>query len=221
MLPDDAMRRSRLPYFFRALYTHMGEHGRIVTVRDEADTPLGVAAWLTTGGYPLRSGCNSPAAVLAARVLPTTARAARREPLHGGAGGRAPKGPPLVPDGALRRPVGATLGRRHDADGARARAGRRRGCRRHLETPGGQRRVLPTFRVRPQRDARRRCRPPAVLHDVASASLHQPIEPSICSSIRRDHSTAYSMGSVRVTGSMKPLTIMPMAWLSVSPRLIR
>lgn len=53
MLPDDAMRRSRLPYFFRALYTHMGEHGRLVTVRDEADTPLGVAAWLTTGGYPL------------------------------------------------------------------------------------------------------------------------------------------------------------------------
>jgi|GEM_PF-4683688 len=48
-----------------------------------------------------------------------------------------------------------------------------------------------------------------------------PIEPSICSSIRRDHSTAYSMGNVRVTGSMNPFTIMPMAWLSVSPRLMR
>jgi GNAT superfamily N-acetyltransferase len=53
LLPDDAMRRSRLPYFFRAVYTHMGDHGRIVTVRNDADEPLGVAAWLTTGGYPL------------------------------------------------------------------------------------------------------------------------------------------------------------------------
>jgi ribosomal protein S18 acetylase RimI-like enzyme len=53
LLPDDAMRRSRLPYFFRSVYTHMGEHGRIVTVRNDADEPLGVAAWLTTGGYPL------------------------------------------------------------------------------------------------------------------------------------------------------------------------
>jgi GNAT superfamily N-acetyltransferase len=53
LLPDDAMRRTRLPYFFRSVYTHMGGHGRIVTVRDDADEPLGVAAWLTTGGYPL------------------------------------------------------------------------------------------------------------------------------------------------------------------------
>jgi GNAT superfamily N-acetyltransferase len=53
LLPDDAMRRSRLPYFFRAVYTHMGDHGRIVTVRDEDDAALGAAAWLTTGGYPL------------------------------------------------------------------------------------------------------------------------------------------------------------------------
>ena len=53
LLPDDAMRRSRLPHFFRAVYAHMGEHGRIVTVRNDADEALGVAAWLTTGGYPL------------------------------------------------------------------------------------------------------------------------------------------------------------------------
>ena len=49
----------------------------------------------------------------------------------------------------------------------------------------------------------------------------QPIEPSICSSISRLHSTAYSIGSVRVTGSMKPLMIIPMAWDSVIPRLMR
>ncbi len=53
LLPDDSMRRSRLPYFFRAVYTHMGDHGRVATVRDEHDVALGVAAWLTTGGYPL------------------------------------------------------------------------------------------------------------------------------------------------------------------------
>ena len=55
----------------------------------------------------------------------------------------------------------------------------------------------------------------------SSGSGGQPTEPSIWSSMRRDHSTAYSMGSVRVTGSMKPLTIMPMACSSERPRLIR
>ncbi|MEA2716605.1 MAG: hypothetical protein QOI99_922 [Actinomycetota bacterium] len=48
-----------------------------------------------------------------------------------------------------------------------------------------------------------------------------PTEPSMLSSISRDHSTAYSMGRVRVTGSMKPLTIMPIACCSERPRLIR
>ena len=51
--------------------------------------------------------------------------------------------------------------------------------------------------------------------------IGQPTLPSICNSMRRLHSTAYSMGSVRVTGSMKPLTIMPMACSSVRPRLFR
>ena len=53
------------------------------------------------------------------------------------------------------------------------------------------------------------------------ARLAQPTEPSICSSMSRLHSTAYSIGSVRVTGSMKPLTIMLMACCSDRPRLIR
>ena len=52
-------------------------------------------------------------------------------------------------------------------------------------------------------------------------TAHQPIDPSICSSISRLHSTAYSIGSVRVTGSMKPFTTMPMACSADSPRLIR
>jgi len=49
----------------------------------------------------------------------------------------------------------------------------------------------------------------------------QPIEPSIWSSISLLHSTAYSMGSVRVTGSMNPLTTIPIACSSDNPRLIR
>ncbi len=53
LLPDDDLRRSRLPIFFRSVYTHMGVHGRIVTVRNDDDEAVGVAAWLTTGGYPL------------------------------------------------------------------------------------------------------------------------------------------------------------------------
>jgi hypothetical protein len=49
----------------------------------------------------------------------------------------------------------------------------------------------------------------------------QPTDPSICSSINRLHSTAYSMGSVLVTGSMKPFTIIPIACDSERPRLIK
>lgn len=49
----------------------------------------------------------------------------------------------------------------------------------------------------------------------------QPTEPSICSSMSRLHSTAYSIGSVRVIGSMKPLTTMLIACSSDRPRLIR
>ena len=48
-----------------------------------------------------------------------------------------------------------------------------------------------------------------------------PMEPSIWSSIRRFISTAYSIGSSRVKGSMKPPTIMPDASSSERPRLIR
>ena len=73
LLPEDSMRRRRLPYFFRAVYTHMGTHGRIVTVRDDDDEVLGVAAWLTTGGYPLPIG-------LQLRQVPSSFRAFYRRP---------------------------------------------------------------------------------------------------------------------------------------------
>ena len=54
-----------------------------------------------------------------------------------------------------------------------------------------------------------------------SARPDQPTEPSICSSIKRLHSTAYSIGSVLVIGSMNPLTTMPTACSSVRPRDMR
>ena len=52
-------------------------------------------------------------------------------------------------------------------------------------------------------------------------SLRHPIEPSICSSIRRFISTAYSIGSSLTIGSMKPLTISLPASSSEMPWLIR
>lgn len=49
----------------------------------------------------------------------------------------------------------------------------------------------------------------------------QPTAPSICSSISRLSSSAYSMGSSRAIGSTKPRTIIAIASSSDRPRLIR
>ena len=49
----------------------------------------------------------------------------------------------------------------------------------------------------------------------------QPTVPSICNSIRRFISTAYSIGSSLTSGSMKPLTIIVAASASLRPRLVR
>ena len=55
----------------------------------------------------------------------------------------------------------------------------------------------------------------------ADDGRHQPTAPSICSSISRLSSRAYSIGSSRAIGSMKPRTIIAMASSSVMPRDIR
>lgn len=81
LLPDDALRRSRLPVFFRSVFTHMGTYGRIVTVRDDTDTTLGVAAWLSPGGYPLSVS-------LQLRQIPSSLRAFYRRPRRLLAGNR-------------------------------------------------------------------------------------------------------------------------------------
>ena len=103
---------------------------------------------------------------------------------------------------------------------SRARASGARGTRR-TRAHGARRwrRAPPAGRRRQRRrrwsssssHGRARARP------VAS----YPTEPSICSSIRRFSSTAYSIGSSRVIGSMKPFTIIAVASASDSPRLIR
>ena len=52
-------------------------------------------------------------------------------------------------------------------------------------------------------------------------NARHPTAPSICSSISRFSSSAYSMGSSRAMGSTNPRTTIAMASSSVSPRLIR
>src|SRR5690625_2320236 len=56
---------------------------------------------------------------------------------------------------------------------------------------------------------------------VFSCGRHQPTAPSICSSISRFSSRAYSMGSSRAIGSTKPRTIIAIASASSIPRDIR
>jgi|GEM_PF-3499362 len=53
------------------------------------------------------------------------------------------------------------------------------------------------------------------------ARLAYPTDPSICNSISRFISTAYSIGSSFTSGSMKPVTIIDDASASLRPRLIR
>src|SRR4029453_15102773 len=50
--------------------------------------------------------------------------------------------------------------------------------------------------------------------------LGHPTEPSICSSMSRFSSSAYSMGSSRAMGSTNPRTTIAIASSSVSPRLL-
>ena len=57
--------------------------------------------------------------------------------------------------------------------------------------------------------------------DNSVGGRHQPTDPSICSSMRRLSSRAYSIGSSLAIGSTKPRTIVAMASFSSRPRLMR
>jgi hypothetical protein len=56
---------------------------------------------------------------------------------------------------------------------------------------------------------------------ASNLNLLYPIEPSISNLIRRFISTAYSIGSSFVNGSIKPMTIICVASAWLSPRLIK
>ena len=58
-------------------------------------------------------------------------------------------------------------------------------------------------------------------HDFQCSRSAHPTDPSICSSISRFISTAYSIGSSLTSGSIKPLTIIVLASASESPRLFK
>ena len=99
-------------------------------------------------------------------------------------------------------------------------------CR--CDSPGGLRTVRPPMcecAVRPWLPSpapRSATASPGAKSSVAMEELTaQPTAPSICSSISRLSSSAYSIGSSRAIGSTNPRTIMAIASSSVSPRLIR
>ncbi len=56
LFPTEKMRSRSLPIFFRTVFAHMGPKGKVVTVRNERDEIVGIAAWQRTGGYPLSVG---------------------------------------------------------------------------------------------------------------------------------------------------------------------
>jgi ribosomal protein S18 acetylase RimI-like enzyme len=56
LLPGAKFRAHALPILFSGQIGHLGNHGRIVVVRDDGDRVVGVAVWLATGGFPLSIG---------------------------------------------------------------------------------------------------------------------------------------------------------------------
>jgi ribosomal protein S18 acetylase RimI-like enzyme len=56
LLPGERFRAHALPILFGGQIAHLGRYGRIVVVRDDRDRVMGVAVWLSTGGFPLSLG---------------------------------------------------------------------------------------------------------------------------------------------------------------------
>jgi ribosomal protein S18 acetylase RimI-like enzyme len=56
LLPGAPFRARALPILFGGQINHLGRYGRIVVVRDDGERIVGVAIWLTTGGFPLSLG---------------------------------------------------------------------------------------------------------------------------------------------------------------------
>jgi len=157
-------------------------------------------------GWPLRGGPGEPLTE-STRKMPRTARRHRSRPAAGaGAGRSASNAPPGGRGGrgskAARTPRAAAP---QPSRGASCRRGGVRGApdRSRWSREQGRRRGAGW------RSLSWRC------------SGDHPTDPSICNSISRFISTAYSMGSSLTSGSMKPATIIVLASASVSPRLVR
>ncbi len=73
LLPPDRVRTKGLTIFFRSVLAHTGPKGRVVTERSEEDVIIGIAAGLTTGGYPLSIGTQLT-------QLPSSIRAFAHQP---------------------------------------------------------------------------------------------------------------------------------------------
>ena len=115
------------------------------------------------------------------------------------------------PTGPPPRSVGATVAAYaafETAPRGSLRSGSRRRLRRRCTAEGG----CATFRF-----------PPFPISNVKNNVRGDcyPTEPSICNSMSRFISTAYSIGSSLTSGSIKPLTIIVLASASESPRLCR
>jgi ribosomal protein S18 acetylase RimI-like enzyme len=55
-LPGAKFRSRALPILFSGQIGHLGRYGRTVIVRDDAGRIVGIAVWLSTGGFPLSIG---------------------------------------------------------------------------------------------------------------------------------------------------------------------
>ncbi|MGC2486193.1 MAG: GNAT family N-acetyltransferase [Acidimicrobiales bacterium] len=73
LLPDERTRTRALELLFSSHVRHGGEHARVVTVRDERRTIIGVAVWFAPGHWPPSVGTQLA-------QLPVTLRALYRHP---------------------------------------------------------------------------------------------------------------------------------------------
>jgi ribosomal protein S18 acetylase RimI-like enzyme len=58
LLPGEHFRARALPILFAGQIGHLGRFARVVVARDRNERVVGVAVWLTTGGFPLSLGAQ-------------------------------------------------------------------------------------------------------------------------------------------------------------------
>ena len=168
---------------------------------------------------PLASSAGRARGARPGRRARRSARRARRPRRRTGRR-RARARRPAAPSSLGRRPAGTGRGRARRS-GCSARSPRPAVGHASVGEPLGRgERAASTSQSGPPSAARRVGGEVRRVMVIADARRY-PTAPSMLSSMSRDSSTAYSIGSVLVIGSMKPFTIIAVACCSVSPRLIR